>query len=303
VQPRIYLPSEIDFTYSSLAIREEPRKVFMVRPDYFNVIDVKNPYMEKNLSGVDQNLAKRQWQDMFHVYIDLQERGILKEVVAQNGLPECEDMVFCANQSLPWQVDGRNTVVMSRMKYPSRQAEVPAIAEFYASADYDIRYLQSPDFLEGNGDVIPHPGRQLLWAGHGLRSGSGALEEVAGILQVPLVPLRLVSEYFYHLDTCFVPLSDSAVMLCREAFDEASLAAIGKVFEKVYPVSAFEAIHTFSLNAHCMSYPEAKVAILQKGSEEVKKILLQEDYLIYEVDTSEFMKSGGSVFCMKMMFY
>ena len=34
-----------------------------------------------------------------------------------------------------------------------------------------------------------------------------------------------------------------------------------------------------------------------------KKILMEEDFLIYEVDTSEFMKSGGSVFCMKMMFY
>jgi N-dimethylarginine dimethylaminohydrolase len=31
--------------------------------------------------------------------------------------------------------------------------------------------------------------------------------------------------------------------------------------------------------------------------------LLSESYEVYETETGEFMKSGGSVFCMKMMMY
>lgn len=303
IQPGIYTADNIDFSLNNLAEREEPRKVFLVRPDYYEVKDVKNAFMEKNLQAVDHTMALRQWQELLTVYIDLQERGLLRSVDTLNGLPGCEDMVFCANQSLPWQVDGRNTVVMSRMKHASRQAEVPAIAEFYTSRDYDVRYLQTLEFLEGNGDVISHPGRQLLWAGYGHRSGLGALEEVAAILQVPVIPLQLTSEYFYHLDTCFVPLSENAVMICREAFDGASLQAIERLFERVHLVTAYEAIHTFSLNAHCMCYPEDRAAIIQRGSEEAKKILVSEDYRVYEVETGEYMKSGGSVFCMKMMYY
>ena len=35
----------------------------------------------------------------------------------------------------------------------------------------------------------------------------------------------------------------------------------------------------------------------------VEEKLKGEGFKVYEVDTSEFMKSGGSVFCMKMMHY
>ena len=45
-----------------------------------------------------------------------------------------------------------------------------------------------------------------------------------------------------------------------------------------------------------------KTAILQHGSTVTVDVLDKEGYNVIEIDTSEFMKSGGSVFCMKMMY-
>ena len=54
-----------------------------------------------------------------------------------------------------------------------------------------------------------------------------------------------------------------------------------------------------------INYPEntKKVAVLQKGSVQAIEALKAEGYEIEEIETSAFMKSGGSVFCMKMMIY
>jgi len=300
---RLYLPAEIDFACHNLSDREEPRCVFMVKPDYFDIVDVKNPYMEGNRHTTQKDRAWQQWQVIYNLYKDLEEKGVLNEVAILDGIAGCEDMVFCANQSLPWMVKGSKTVVLSHMRYPSRQKEVAAIGAFYLRKGYHVLQLATADLLEGNGDVIPHPGKQLLWAGYGHRSGIDALREVAELLQVPVIPLRLVSDYFYHLDTCFVPLGEDTVMLCPDAFDDMSILAIEKVFANVYRVSRKEAVETFSLNAHCLIYPAARFAILQKGSKEVLGILQKEGFEIMETETGEFIKSGGSVFCMKMMYY
>ncbi|MFN3940306.1 MAG: hypothetical protein ACK4IY_06945 [Chitinophagales bacterium] len=44
-------------------------------------------------------------------------------------------------------------------------------------------------------------------------------------------------------------------------------------------------------------------AIIQRGNPVTLNLLQQCAAHVVEVDTSEFIKSGGSVFCMKMMVY
>jgi N-dimethylarginine dimethylaminohydrolase len=152
------------------------------------------------------------------------------------------------------------------------------------------------------GDVIPHPGKKLLYGGYGHRTGIEAYHELAQMLDTPIVALELPNSKFYHLDTCFVPLSSTSVMLCREAFTETGLQIIGQLFAKVHVVPEDEAVASFSLNAHAFTAHGHKIAILQKGSVVTKQILSDEGFEVYEIETGEFMKSGGSVFCMKMMY-
>ena len=49
--------------------------------------------------------------------------------------------------------------------------------------------------------------------------------------------------------------------------------------------------------------PDGKNVIVQKGSSKFKEEIIKNGFNLIEVETTEFMKSGGSVFCMKLMYY
>jgi N-dimethylarginine dimethylaminohydrolase len=78
-----------------------------------------------------------------------------------------------------------------------------------------------------------------------------------------------------------------------------------KLFKKVVHIPVDEAIRSFSLNAHVINIDQAgrKVALIHAGSNVTHRTLIEAGYEVIELNTSEFMKSGGSVFCMKMMVY
>jgi len=282
--------------------RKEPGSVVMVRPDHFKVVDVKNPYMKG--SDVNTSRATVQWEDLRDIYLGLRTEGILKDVYSVDGGDGLEDMVFCANQSLPFKnKDGLNSVVMSNMRFESRQKEVPFFQRFYELNDYELYTIQGDLLLEGMGDCIFHPFKELLWMGHGFRTSEETAGHLERIIGMKVIPLQLVSEYFYHLDTCFLPLNEKTVLLCREAFDETSFEMINQVFEQVIEISRQEAVDTFCLNTHCLYSKTNPVAVTPAGDHGVKQHLLDNGYRVIEAETSEFIKAGGSVYCMKMMVY
>ena len=59
-----------------------------------------------------------------------------------------------------------------------------------------------------------------------------------------------------------------------------------------------ESAEGFACNAHC---PDTKHVIIDAACIETARVLADAGYDVRRVDTSEFRKSGGSVFCMKMM--
>ena len=85
-----------------------------------------------------------------------------------------------------------------------------------------------------------------------------------------------------------------------EAFDDAGRALIDALFETVIEVPDHEARHQFACNAHC---PDGAHVLIQEGCEGTNAQLRNHDFVPVELDTSEFMKSGGSVFCMKQMIW
>jgi N-dimethylarginine dimethylaminohydrolase len=48
---------------------------------------------------------------------------------------------------------------------------------------------------------------------------------------------------------------------------------------------------------------QKKCVILQEGNVQTENILRQLNVDVIAIDTSEYIKSGGSVFCLKMMYY
>jgi N-dimethylarginine dimethylaminohydrolase len=298
--------SEVSFSIKEVDLRQEPRKVLMCSPDYFDIIDIKNPHMESNEGKLQKDLAQKQWNTLKETYKSLVSSGVLETILEIPGVKGCEDMVFAANQSFPWiSKEGGKMVIMSKMRHESRQREVAYFEEFYKSMGYKIIHLTKTEMFEGMGDAIPHYGRKLIYGGYGHRTNKEAYKELVEVLNVPMVLLELTDKNFYHLDTCFVPLDDETVMLYPGAFKDADLKGIYKLFKTVIEIPRSEACQNFALNAHCINDQKTKkkVAILQQGSIETNKILKEHGFEIREVDTSEYIRSGGSVFCMKMMMY
>lgn len=302
---KAFEPLEVHFTTDDCEVRKEPRKVLLCTPDYYEIKDVKNVYMQRD-NPVDHPKAVQQWNDLRNIYLSLKNDGYLDDVMEINGVEGCEDMVFAANQSFPWTLwNNEKIAVMSNMKFDSRQTEVLYFEDYYKDLGYKIINPQSRGVFEGMGDMIAHPGRKLVYGGYGYRTERSVYDEICRILDAPIITLQLVNEHFYHLDTCFLPLNESEVAIVPEAFSAESLQVIKRMFEGVYEIPVSEASKGFSCNAHIIYNVNRKLtaAIIQKGNPVTLNILQQSINKVIEANTSEFMKSGGSVYCMKMMVY
>jgi len=301
-----FSPNEVHFTMDDCETRPEPKKVLLCKPDYFDITDVKNVHMTNKKGTVNKDKAQIQWDNLHTSYLQFKNQKLLDEVFVIDGIEGLEDMVFCANQSFPWVMwNNEKIAIMSRMKHEARQHEIPYIEDFYKDLGYRIVDIQSKYHFEGMGDLIPHPTKRLAYGGYGFRTDKNVYEEIARILDAPIITLELVDENYYHLDTCFLPLNHTEVMIAPNAFSHESLELIKRMFEGVYEIPEGEAMDGFACNAHII-YDLAKnkqAAIVQRSNPVSLNILQQNTAIVLETDTSEFMKSGGSVFCMKMMVY
>lgn len=273
-----------------------PTEVLMVEPTYFSVDYVINPHMEGHIGTVDKKKARTQWEEVRDQFVNI---GLnLNVIEAQPDLP---DMVFSANQSLPFiSKRGNREVIMSIMNSKHRKGEVPYIEQWYRLNGFLVHHLdpRTTESFEGMGDAIWHPGKRMLWGGYGFRTSKNAYEQIASRFNVPVVALELIHESFYHLDTCFCPLDESSVLIYPGAFSDNSLQMIEKGFDTIIEADKSEAEELFACNACC---PDGKHVIIQKGCEKTVKALADRNYKPIEVDTGEFLKSGGSVFCMKLL--
>jgi len=289
---------QLDFTIETTPPMPLPRRVLMVSPDHFDVEYVINPHMEGHIGQVDRALARRQWEALRDTY-----RTLGFEVHVLDGVPGLPDMVFCANQTLPFlREDGTRGVVLSRMHAPQRRDEVPHIARFFEQQGYALVSIpdEVPGSFEGMGDALWHPGHALLWGGYGFRTDQAVYEWLARELGVRVVALHLTDPDFYHLDTCLSLLDAGTALYVPAAFDEAGRALLHRLIPNLIEVPEREARELLACNAHC---PDGRHVLIQKGCTETVARLRAAGFEPIELDTGEFLKSGGSVFCMKLMFF
>lgn len=290
--------AEIDFAAADCKAVPRPGRVLMTSPAFFDVAYVINPHMADHVGEVDGAEAGRQWRTLRDAYEGL---GLTVNVLeGEEGLP---DMVFCANQTLPYYrpTNGQRGVVVSRMHAEQRRPEVDHFQKFFREIGYEVLPLPADaGDLEGMGDAIWHPRRFLLWGGYGIRTSRSAYEFVSDQLDVPILLLELRDDSFYHLDTCLAVLDDQTVLIYPGAFTSEGLEIIHKMFERVVEAPEEEARTLFACNAHC---PDGKHVLIQEGCAQTTTALREAGFIPVEVQTSEFLKAGGSVFCMKQMFW
>jgi N-dimethylarginine dimethylaminohydrolase len=242
--------------------------------------------------------ALNEWEHLVDGYEELGFK--VHQLDGVEGLP---DMVFCANQSLPF-IDekGNKKALMSIMHSPERKDEVPYIEKWYREQGYEIEYLNDSavDDFEGMGDALWHFKKRLLWGGYGFRSSLKAYNQIVEKFDVPVVALELIDDKFYHLDTCMAMLNENSVLIYPDAFKEEGLNMIYKLFDNVIEATQYEAEKLFAVNATC---PDGKNVLIQQGCTDVNQKLRDAGFSVHEYSTFEFIKSGGSVFCMKMLLW
>ena len=291
-------PGELDAPLSPPSL-PRPQRVVLTTPQHFDVEYVINPHMADNVGSVDRSAATQQWKALRAAYTALDVSPLVVD-----GRPGLPDMVFCANQTLPFHdpTTDRRGVVLSRMHAEERAGEVPHYAEFFRTLDYAVETL--PDDLEGSfegmGDALWHPGRFLLWGGHGFRTAPAVYDAISALLDVPILLLELKDPDYYHLDTCLCPLNEDTVLIAPAAFDETGRALIREGFDTVIEAPDGEARHQFACNAHC---PDGTHVLIQEGCDGTIERLREHGFVPVELDTGEFLKAGGSVFCLKQMIW
>ena len=149
---------------------------------------------------------------------------------------------------------------------------------------------------EGGGDSLWHPGRHFLWAGYGQRSQRAAHQGLSRTLRVPMALLRLVDPVFYHLDTCLALLDRETAVWVPEAFDETARELLRHAFPRLLEVEAAEARGRLAANLYC---PDGKAVLLPDAAPRTRRRLEEAGFRVREVPLDEFLKSGGSVFCLK----
>ena len=313
---------ESDILLASRPKMPWPDQVLMIEPEFFDVEYVINPHMESMIGSVDKNKA---WVEWLALKSQFEKWGLyVHPIKGVKGLP---DLVFCANQCFPmWAENTGASFLMGAMRSPMRRSEVPYLNQVLAHKGYPIHTLfptshgneasqavendgtqiemgdidLPPLFFEGMGDVQWHPERSLIWAGHGFRTSLLALEALALFTGIPIISLHLQDERLYHLDTCFCMLDEQTVMIYPGAFDEAGLELIHHYFDVVLEIDKRETLYSFACNATAVA---GKRILLPSDSPKTARLLASRGFTVVELSTHEFLKSGGSIYCMKMLFW
>lgn len=261
--------------------------LLMCAPSLYSVSYVINPWMRGNVGASSQARAMRQWHRLHEVLTKIAQVHLIEPVA---GSP---DMVFTANAGLAR--DG--VVAMSSFLHPERQGEEPYFRSWFGEAGYRVVDLPREMPFEGEGDALFSPDGMRLWVGHGTRTAHGSHALLSSLWDVEVVSLRLVDPRFYHLDTCFAPLSDGSVLYYPAAFDAESLASIEAWYAPEQRIAVQEAdASRFACNAVNIG----GTIVLNQISAELESRLRQRGFHVVQVFLDEFLKAGGAAKCLVM---
>ncbi|MFP5275374.1 bifunctional arginine dihydrolase/ornithine cyclodeaminase [Coleofasciculus sp.] len=262
-------------------------RFLMCSPDHYDVDYVINPWMEGNIHKSSRDRAVEQWHKLHHV---LKDHAIVDLVNPQQGWP---DMVFTANAGL---VLGKN-VVLSRFLHKERQGEEPHFKKWFEAQGYTVYELPKELPFEGAGDALLDREGRWLWAGYGFRSELDSHPYLAKWLDIEVVSLRLTDERFYHLDTCFCPLTGGYLLYYPPAFDAYSNRLIEM---RVAPEKRIALEEADAVNFACNAVNIDQVVVMNKASDRLKQRLAEAGFRVMETPLTEFLKAGGAAKCLTL---
>ncbi len=262
-------------------------KILMCPPDHFTVEYVINPWMAGNEDSMSLDLARRQWQTLRETV------SAFADVVTLAPDPKLPDMVFTANAGVVY----GDKAIASHFMPMERRPEEPIFKQWFRDNGFNLFELDEKIGFEGAGDCLLDRHGAWLWTGHGFRTEIEAHPEIQKFFDIELVSIRLTDERFYHIDTCFCPLTDGFLMYHPPAFDYDSRIAI----ESRIPPHKRIIVDTVDAgNFACNAINIGDNVILHRASEPLKSRLMLAGFKVHEVELTEFLKAGGSAKCLSL---
>jgi N-dimethylarginine dimethylaminohydrolase len=255
----------------------------MCPPEYYGIEYEINPWMSRQRPA-DRELAQAQWRGLFDRLISLGADVRLQGAIA--GLP---DLVFTANAGLVC----HDVVYLSRFRHAARQGETPLDDAWFRESGFRTKSLPEGLDFEGAGDALFCG--ETLFAGYHIRSSARAMQWIAAEIGCRVIPLQLVSGYYYHLDTCFCPLDAETTLYFPAAFDEYGQRALEAHVPHLVAVDQTEA-ERFACNAVVVG----RNVVTNTGCPKLHAELTRRGFAPYETCLDEFLKAGGSAKCLTL---
>ena len=261
-------------------------KLLMCPPDFYGIEYEINPWMDVQVNA-DRKKAEQQWKGLHKILT--KEMGIEVELMKPiEGVP---DLVFTANGGFIW----NQTVVLANFRFAQRKKEESFFQKKFKALGLSVSVMPDDMLFEGEGDLLLSG--KTLFAGYRFRSDISSHARIGELLDVPVLSLELTDPRFYHLDTCFFPLSGGEVVYYPDAFDGYARKVIESHFpkEKLIVVAKEEAL-VFA----CNGVEVKRKVVINAGCSNLRKELEKWEYTVYETDLSEFIKAGGSAKCLTL---
>ncbi|MDX1944823.1 MAG: arginine deiminase-related protein [Pirellulaceae bacterium] len=258
-------------------------RILMCPPDHYGIEYEINPWMSRSRQA-DRPLAITQWRALRDILTGLGVKVELLEPVA--GLP---DLVFTANAAMIY----RRRAILSHFRHQQRQGEEPLCAQWFAEQGFAVERLPEGRYFEGAGDAL-FCGDTLV-AGYRIRSDVRSQQLVGQLVEARVVPVELVDEHYYHLDTCFCPLAPGRAIWFPGAFDDYGRRALVELVPELIEVAAEEA-QSFACNAVVVG----RHVVTNSGCPGLHRDLAARGYTPIATPLSEFVKAGGSAKCLTL---
>lgn len=265
----------------------EPRfhrpTILMCPPDFYGIEYEINPWMSRSRQS-EPAASRAQWQALYGLLQSLGADILLMDPV--RGLP---DLVFTANAGFVWW----DRVYLSNFHHRARQGETPIDRDWFQAHGLETIDVPSQWSFEGAGDALFCG--DTLFAGYIIRSDAAAMQWLGEQIGCRVIPVQLVDEYYYHLDTCFCPLDPETAIYYPAAFDGYGLRALHAHIPNLIAVETEEA-RRFACNAVVVG----RTVVTNTGCPKLHEQLAERGFTPRETPLDEFVKAGGSAKCLTL---
>jgi N-dimethylarginine dimethylaminohydrolase len=257
-------------------------RVVMCTPAFYAIEYEINPWMNRNRQS-DSLSAHEQWRALYQLLTDRLD----VDVSLIDPMPGLPDMVFTANAGFVW----KDKFIVSNYRHKVRRPEAAHFEKWFAARNYQIFHLSGWNRFEGEGDLLKCG--DLLFAGSPIRTSIISHKKVAEIIEREILSLRLINHWFYHLDTCFCPLSSNQAFYYPAAFDANALKILENHIGNLIAVTEAEA-RRFACNAIVVE----NNVVMNDGCPKIRGQLESQGFSVFEIPLTEFIKAGGSAKCL-----